>query len=106
MTIFYRRPGKQTRYLDTPAGLVKVKLSPQEMADVQEVFAQWSEAFVLESKANGKELEANKFNAQEWELFQQADAKEWSSWLKNQVVNILIPEERRKCREAVSSLHQ
>lgn len=48
---------------------------------------------MLINKANGKELDPRFFNAQEAEAFKEAFFKEWESWIKNNVVRRLPPEE-------------
>lgn len=48
------------------------------------------------NKANGKELDPRHFSPEERKAFQEADKKEWSSWVKNQVVRRLTPEEAKQ----------
>ena len=44
------------------------------------------EAYLLLNKANGKELEPKYFNEEEKKRFEEADRKEWMSWIENRVV--------------------
>ena len=54
------------------------------------------EAFILQNKMNGKELDPRFFDQEEREKFKQSDLKEWKSWLQNKVIKRLSPEEASK----------
>ena len=108
MTVFYQAfVPSQTCLLDTPAGCVKQRLSPEEMDDVKQVYAQWcaedtcedqavKEIFALVLKANQKELNPKCFDGVEKQKFQEADIKEWTAWIKSGSIRIATPEEEAK----------
>ena len=54
------------------------------------------EAFILQNKQNGKELDPRLFNQEEKAKFKESDLKEWKSWLQNGVIKRLTPEEASK----------
>ena len=49
--------------------------------------------FLLINKANGKELDRRHFSSEERKVFDERDAKEWTSWIDNKVVRRLNDEE-------------
>ena len=101
ITVFYTGWSEQeetmrTRYIDTPAGLVKMDLKPEEERDVREVFSGWSsysDVFAMVLKKNKKELDPKHFNHNERKQFDQADLAEWRQWVLNQVVKRVEPHE-------------
>lgn len=52
-----------------------------------------SEALVLRLKASGKELDPKYFDEAETEAFKISDTSEWASWVQNDVLQRLSPEE-------------
>ena len=73
ITVFYtgwseHEETMRTRYIDTPAGLVKMDLKPEEERDVREAFSGWSshsDVFAMVLKKNKKELDPKYFNNRE-----------------------------------------
>jgi hypothetical protein len=92
MTIFYEQRPKygardETRYIDTPVGLVPMKATTEELANLEEIFVTWGaepseivDVHTLEMKNNMKELNPKTFGAEEKEAFDEADAAEYSGW--------------------------
>ncbi len=85
MTIFYeQRPTygarNETKYIDTPASLVQVKATTDELVNL-EVFVTWGaepsetvDVHTLEMKNNMKELNPKTFGTKEKQAFDEADA--------------------------------
>ena len=105
MTLFLKeekqnKDNSQEVFVEMPGGVYAVKVEDSEEwknLKEQEVENQaFAEAFLLINKANGKELDPRFFNTQEAEAFREADRKEWESWIKNNVVRRLTPEELKK----------
>ena len=106
MTIFYEQRPKygardETRYIDTPVGLVPMKATTEELANMEEIFVTWGaepseivDVHTLEMKNNMKELNPKTFGAEEKEAFDEADAAEWKQWLASGAV-ALVPRARR-----------
>jgi len=102
LCVYYRvLPHEATRvyYLDTPDGLLAMRMTPHEAWAVSGIYAQWShfhnaeQVLLLRNKASGKELDPRFFNDAERRRFDEADAAEWSQWIANGVVRLLPPEE-------------
>jgi len=106
LTVFYQAEVKnQTFYLDTPAGCVKMDLTPEDVDDVRQVYAQWNgstvkledeavrEVYELVLKGNQKELDPRRFDDYEREKFRAADVKEWTQWVRNGSVRVATPAE-------------
>ena len=55
-----------------------------------------AEVLMLGLKQGGKELDPSFFGPEEREAFKKADEKEWSEWIKKQVIRIVPPEEAAK----------
>jgi hypothetical protein len=53
-------------------------------------------------QAKGHELKLSKLPLEHRRLFEEADAKEWQSWLDTQAIRLLSPEEERKVLATVS----
>ena len=105
MTIFYQTAapqGKHLVYVEMPDGIYACRMTRRQANDfrsawVEEVHdALLSEVMVLKLKESGKELDPNAFDADEKAAFKKADIKEWSEWIKNQVVRKLSKEEAMK----------
>ena len=71
-------------------------MTPEEESDIRSIYSTWSEVYVLKNKANDKELDPRFFYEAEKKSFDKSDAAEWTSWLSNEVVNVLTPEEEKK----------
>ena len=105
LTVFYNDIDKEVYYLDTPAGLVPLLLDKTETREFKAYFDQWNaqeardiakEVYLLQLKASGRELDPRHFDAQEKDVFSEADAKEWAQWLKNGVVKVLTAQEEKE----------
>ena len=59
------------------------------------------EVFLLRMKNSGKELDPRHFDQKERTEFDLSDQKGWESWLENQTVRILEPEEASKVRKSL-----
>ena len=55
-----------------------------------------AEALLLKLKASGKELDPRHFDEVEKEAYRKSDIKEWQSWVDNQVLERLSPQEAAK----------
>ncbi len=93
----------ETRYLDPPVGLLSMKATTEELANLEEIFVTWGaepseivEAHTLEMKNNMKELDLKTFGAEEKEAFREADAAEWKQWLASGAV-ALVPASQESC---------
>ena len=103
-TLFLREEEGSKRekrvFVELPSGVYSVKVSDehlwQSMKEREESDRAYFEAFILQMKANGKELDPKHFNEEERVAFKEADRKEWQSWIKNKVVKRLSDEEARK----------
>ena len=83
--------------VELPHGVFEVEVTDgaewQRIRAAEEMDQETFEAFLLQNKANGKELDPRYFNEEERKAFQESDKKEWSSWIKNKVVRRLTEEE-------------
>ena len=81
-----------------------MNMTPEEYDDVKQVYAQWSaessgetdavnEVYALVLKNNKKELDPKQFNEKEKRHFDEADAKEWTAWIKSGAVRVATKEE-------------
>ena len=102
MTLFLRKEKsmEKSTYVEMPDGVYEVMVTNYEdwkklwiSEDENQAFC---EAYLLLNKANGKELDPKHFDQSEKEKFQEADRKEWMSWIENKVVRRLSPEEIQK----------
>eukprot|EP00434_Breviolum_minutum_P025436 symbB.v1.2.022474.t1/scaffold1996.1/size93170/9 len=102
MTLFLRKekPMQKSTYVEMPDGVYEVMVTNYEdwkklwiSEDGNQAFC---EAYLLLNKANGKELDPKHFDQGEKEKFEEADRKEWMSWIENKVVRRLSPEEIQK----------
>lgn len=95
-----KQPGTNEVFVEMPDGLYQVLVSDKkewEKLKKEEINRQaFYEAFLLQMKSNGKELDPRFFSAEERQGFKESDKKEWQSWIKNQVIKRLSPEEARK----------
>ena len=86
--------------MELPSGLHQVLVTDlhqwQQLVEEEENQQAFFEAFLLQMKANGKELDPRLFSAEERQGFEVSDKKEWESWVKNRVIKRLTPEEARK----------
>ena len=105
MTIFYQTAapqGKHLVYLQLPDGIYACRMTRKQANDFRSVWleevhdALLSEVMILKLKESGKELDPNAFDEEERAAFKKADVKEWSEWIKNQVVRKLSKEEASK----------
>ena len=116
-----KRPGRKTPYLwkgvtlflhqedtkppakaqpvvvELPDGLYEVMVTDAEewnsLAKGEIENQAFFEALLLQMKTNGKELDPRFFNQEERKGFEESDRKEWESWVKNQVIRRLSPDE-------------
>ena len=116
-----KRPGRKTPYLwkgvtlflhqedtkppakaqpvvvELPDGLYEVMVTDAEewnyLARGEIENQAFFEALLLQMKTNGKELDPRFFNQEERKGFEESDRKEWESWVKNQVIRRLSPDE-------------
>ena len=90
-----KKPGNA--YVELPWGVYQVSVGDidqwQKLSQEEVENQAFSEAFLLISKANGKELDPRHFDEKEKAAFDEADKKEWTSWVRNRVVRRLTPEE-------------
>ena len=99
MTLFLRKekPEERSAYVEMPDGVYEVMVSNYQgwksLCTVEDENQAFCEAYLLLNKANGKELDPRYFNQEEKEKFQEADRKEWMSWIENKVVRRLTPAE-------------
>ena len=99
MTLFLRgdAPKEKNTYVEMPDGVYEVMVSDyerwKELRLNEEDDQAFCEAYLLLKKSNGKELDPKYFDANEKKQFQEADRKEWMSWIENKVVRRLTPEE-------------
>ena len=86
-------------YVELPSGVYGVQVEDFEewmrLRREEEDRQAWQEAFVLVNKQNGKELDPKFFDQAERKAFEEADGKEWKSWVENKVVRRLTEEELR-----------
>ena len=103
MTLFVKEQEDKKEgltYFEMPDGIYQAKVDDlkqwqqvtEEELDKQAYF----EAFLLQNKINGKELDPRLFSEDERKKFQESDLKEWKSWLQNGVVKRLTEEETKK----------
>ena len=98
-TLFLRDEVQKERmvYVEFPSGIYAVKVEDyekwEELRAQEEDDRSFFEAFILQNKANGKELDPRYFDETERLAFQEADKKEWFSWIKNRVVRRLSDQE-------------
>ena len=101
-TLFLRDEVQKERmvYVEFPSGIYAVKVEDyekwEELRAQEEDDRSFFEAFILQNKANGKELDPRYFDETERLAFQEADKKEWFSWIKNRVVRRLSDQEAAK----------
>ena len=102
LTLFLRDEVQKERmvYVEFPSGIYAVKVEDyekwEELRAQEEDDRSFFEAFILQNKANGKELDPRYFDETERLAFQEADKKEWFSWIKNRVVRRLSDQEAAK----------
>ena len=105
-----KQPGTNEVFVEMPDGLYQVLVSDKkewEKLKKEEINRQaFYEAFLLQMKSNGKELDPRFFSAEERQGFKESDKKEWQSWIKNQVIKRLSPEEARKVDPKNIFVHQ
>ena len=105
MTIFYQTAapqGKHLVYVQMPDGIYACRMTRKQanefrsawVEDVHDVLL--AEVMVFKLKEGGKELDPRAFDSEEKAAFKKADIKEWSEWIKNQVVRKLSKEEAMK----------
>ena len=91
------RPRERSTYVEMPDGVYEVMVSNYEtwrnLCSIEDENQAFCETYLLLNKANGKELDPRYFNQEEKEKLQEADRKEWMSWIENKVVRRLTPEE-------------
>ena len=110
LTIFYHdQPGYDhigdERYLDTPIGLVRMKLTHEELRIVKDVYQTcMNDVYELTLKPSQKELNPKYFDSGERRKFAEADLEEWRQWMIIQAVD-LVPdvEEAKTPKEKIIS---
>eukprot|EP00435_Cladocopium_sp_Y103_P070035 s255_g34.t1 len=89
-----------TAFVEMPDGLYEAKVKDaeewKELVDEELDRQAFFEAFILQNKMNGKELDPRFFSPEEKMKFQESDLMEWKSWLQNKVIKRLSPEEIAK----------
>ena len=102
MTLFLRKEAKEDSkvYVEMQDGVYETMVSNLEewknLCHSEEDNQAFCEAYLLLNKANGKELEPKYFSDEEKKKFEEADRKEWMSWIENRVVRRLSAEEIAK----------
>ena len=103
MTLFTREDAEKKSgqaKVELPEGVFEVNVTDirewNQLADEELERQAYFEAFLLQNKANGKELDPRLFSTEEKEKFAESDLKEWKSWLQNGVIRRLTPEEMKK----------
>ena len=89
----YVQRGEQVLRLNWP---VEKQFLWDDFVRREQLMRKACEVFVLKMKANGKELDSRHFDCREQEAFREADRKEWESWIKNEVIEIVPPERSRQ----------
>ena len=101
MTLFVKEKIKKAKdclaYIQVDDTIYKMKVPDGE---VWESFVRrendleiGAQALLLKLKASGKELDPKHFDSREQEEFQKSDIKEWQSWVDNEVLERLTPQE-------------
>ena len=100
MTLFVHQGQKKSKEYQLPSGLYEARVSDllewKKMVKEEDKQQAFFEAFLLQMKASGKELDPRFFSTEERKAFDVADKKEWESWVKNRVIRRLTPEEARR----------
>ena len=102
LTLFLRDEVQKERmvYVEFQSGIYAAKVEDyekwEELRAQEEDDHSFFEAFILQNKANGKELDPRYFDETERLAFQEADKEEWFSWIKNRVVRRLSDQEAAK----------
>ena len=103
LTLFVREEISKkggTATVEMPDGVYEAQVEDmnewKQLVDEELERQAFFEAFILQNKMNGKELDPRFFDQEEREKFKQSDLKEWKSWLQNKVIKRLSPEEASK----------